>query len=64
MFAKRLKELRVERGIGQIDLAKSIGVSFGTISLWENGKREPTLGALIALSKFFHTSIDELVGNV
>lgn len=60
-FAKNLKELRLERGLGQVELAKSIGVSKGIISLWENGKREPTMYYLILLAKFFETSIDSLV---
>ena len=53
--------LRLERGLGQVELAKSIGVSKGIISLWENGKREPTMYYLILLAKFFETSIDSLV---
>lgn len=60
-FAKNLKELRLERGLGQVELAKSIGVSKGIISLWENGKREPTMYYLILLAKFFEISIDSLV---
>ena len=60
-FAKNLKELILERGLGQVELAKSIGVSKGIISLWENGKREPTMYYLILLAKFFETSIDSLV---
>lgn len=61
-FAHNLKELRIERGIGQVELAGSIGVSKGIISLWENGKREPTLHYIILLASFFDISIDALVG--
>lgn len=61
-FAHNLKELRLERGIGQIELANSIGVSKGIISLWENGKREPTLHYVMIIAKYFEVSIDELVG--
>ncbi|MBS7401432.1 MAG: helix-turn-helix transcriptional regulator [Eubacteriales bacterium] len=61
-FKDNLKILRQERKIGQIELAKIIGVSKGIISLWENGLREPNLYSLIMLSKFFNVSIDELVG--
>lgn len=61
-FSENLKELRLEKGIGQIELAEKIGVSKGIISLWENGKREPTLSSLIALAKFFDISLDSLVG--
>lgn len=61
-FAERLKELRIEKKLGQIQLAKEIGVSKGIISLWENGLREPTLSSLIALAKFFEVSLDYLAG--
>jgi len=61
-FKDNLKELRLEKGLGQVELAKEIGVSKGVISLWENGLREPNMYSLILLSKFFKISIDELVG--
>lgn len=61
-FALRLKELRQERGIGQIELAKKLEVSKGIISLWENGLREPNMYSLIKLAKYFNVTIDYLVG--
>lgn len=61
-FSVRLKELRREYGVGQVELAKNIGVSKGIISLWENGLREPSMSNLIALAKFFSVSVDYLVG--
>ena len=62
IFYERLKELRIDKGVGQIELAKAINVSKGIISLWENGLREPKLSNLIALAKFFEVSLDYLVG--
>ena len=61
-FKDNLKYLRMERKIGQTELASAIGVSNGIISLWENGLREPNMYSLIKLSIFFNISIDELVG--
>lgn len=61
-FKDNLRELRAERNIGQVELAKSIEVSKGIISLWENGLREPNMYSLIKLAKFFNITIDELVG--
>ena len=61
-FKTNLKNLRLERKIGQVQLAKQLGVSKGIISLWENGLREPSMTSLIALAKFFGVSIDFLVG--
>lgn len=61
-FCERLKELRQERGIGQVELARRIGVSKGIISMWEHGLREPTFSNLVSLARFFGVSIDYLVG--
>lgn len=61
-FGERLKELRKERGCGQIQLAKEIGVGKSVISLWELNRCEPTLSNLIKLSLYFNVSIDYLAG--
>lgn len=61
-FGERLKELRAERRIGQIELSRAIGVSSGIISLWETGQREPKMSNLILLAQYFDVSIDYLVG--
>ena len=61
-FGERLKSLRLEKKLGQIALAKQIGVGKSIISLWEKNICEPTLSKLILLSKYFHISIDYLAG--
>lgn len=61
-FRQNLLALRRERGIGQVELAKAIGVSKGIISLWENGLREPSLESLVSLALFFDITTDELIG--
>ena len=63
LFAERLKELRAEQGVSQVLLAKSLGVSKGIVSLWENGLREPTLPNLGALADYFCVSLDFLTGR-
>ena len=61
-FKDNLKALRIEAGLGQVELAQALGVSKGIISLWENGQREPKLSNLVLIAKFFHVSIDYLAG--
>lgn len=61
-FADNLKELRREKDIGQVELAKYLQVSKGIISLWENDLREPSMSSLIAIAKYFNVSIDYLLG--
>lgn len=62
IFSERLKELRLDRHLGQIELAKMLNLSKGIISLWENNLREPKLSNLVAIAKFFDVSVDYLVG--
>ena len=62
VFSVRLKELREEKCIGQVELSKALGVSKGVISLWENGLREPGMTSLILIAKYFSVTIDYLVG--
>ncbi len=62
LFSTRLKELRLEKGVNQITLAKELGVSKGVISFWENALREPTLSNLVTIAKYFEVSLDYLVG--
>ena len=61
-FGEKLKELRFEKNIGQVELANKLSVSKAIISLWENNLREPKLTNLIAIAKFFEVSIDYLAG--
>ena len=61
-FGQRLKQLRQEKGIGQVALAKELGVGKSIVSLWEKDECEPTLSKLVSLAKFFNVSIDYLAG--
>lgn len=61
-FGERLRMLRNEKGIGQIQLSKELDVGKSIISLWEQDKCEPTLSKLVAMSKYFGVSLDYLAG--
>ena len=61
-FKQRLKELRTERNISQMKLARLLGVSQSAVAKWELGKTEPTASAIIALAKFFNESTDYILG--
>lgn len=62
IFGQRLKELRLEKGLGQVQLAKELGVSKAIISAWENGLYDPSLSKSASIAKFFGVSIDYLAG--
>ena len=40
-FQERLKQLRKEHGMTQVQLAEKLGVASGTVAMWETGKRSP-----------------------
>ena len=61
-FGNRLKDLRTEDGIVQVELARNLGVSRGIISRWEHDLVEPTLSNIVAIAKFFGVSMDFLAG--
>ena len=61
-FGLRLRELRHEKKIWQIQLAKEIDVGKSIVSLWEKDECEPTLSRLKALAEYFDVTIDYLAG--
>ena len=59
----RIKQLREENNITQIQLAKKLNKTQQTISLYENGTNEPNLDGYIILSKLFNCSIEYVAGK-
>ena len=62
MFAQRLKQLRTENHMTQVQLAEKLGVSKGTVAMWETDKRSPGFDALADLSELFNRRIDYILG--
>ena len=62
-YGRIIRELRQENNLTQKELAEKIGYSKAIIGFWENEKNEPTISALVMLSKVFNVSIDYLAGN-
>lgn len=62
-FAEKLKDLRLERGLTQPDLAKLIGVSNGSISFWENGLNTPRADIINKLAKALNTTPEFLLNT-
>ena len=63
-FQERIKELRIQRNMSQIDLAVATRISQSAIAKWELGKTEPTVSAIITLANFFGETTDYLLGLV
>lgn len=62
-FGMRLRELREEKGVSMIELARAIGVSDAAICKWENGLAEPKLSYIIRLAEYFDCTVDYISGN-
>ena len=61
-FSERLKELRNENGLSQVEVGKKLGVTQSTIAKWESNEREPAQEMLVEIAKFFNISTDYLLG--
>ena len=61
---ERLKELRLEKGLSQMQLAKELNglISASSIGFWELNKRKPTSDAIVILAVYFKVSTDYLLG--
>lgn len=63
MIGKRLKELRIQKGLSQQDLGDAIGVTKVSICGYENGTRLPNLEKLVSLAEELETTTDYLLGR-
>lgn len=61
MIGTRIKELRLEKNLSQLCLAKQIGVSQKAIDYWERGVNEPKCSYIVALCDFFGVTADYLL---
>ena len=62
MLAERLKQLRAEKGMTQVQLAQMLDVSKGTVAMWETSKRKPSFEILSRLSDIFDRRMDYIFG--
>lgn len=61
-FAERLRELRIENGLKQSDVAQELGLSSSAIAKYEQGKNEPCLDLVIKTAEFFGVTTDYILG--
>ncbi len=59
-FGNKLQELRKECNITQKQMADILIVAESTYANWEQGRREPSLLYLLAISRTLRISMDEL----
>lgn len=62
-FAWNLKTLRTQAELTQGELAEKVGASQKTISSWETGRTEPTMGDVYNLCEALGCTMDRLTGK-
>lgn len=63
MIGKRLKEMRIQKGLSQQDLGNAVGVTKVSVCGYENGTRLPSLEKLVKLAEVLETTTDYLLGR-
>lgn len=61
-FGNKLKELRIQAGLTQNQLAQRMGITKSVVSYYELHERFPSPEVLVKLSSIFHVSTDYLLG--
>ena len=59
----RIRSLREDLDLRQIDVAKGTGIDQKTLSNYETGKTNPDSFAIISLAHYFNVSTDYLLGE-
>lgn len=62
VFHERLKQLRLESGLSQQELANQLKISRSTLSNYEHGNREPNFEMLELITNYFNVDMNYLTG--
>jgi transcriptional regulator with XRE-family HTH domain len=60
-FGEKVKAVRTKAGLTQEQFAQRLGVTRQAVSNWENGRNLPDIEVVIAMSRTFGVSLDELI---
>lgn len=62
-IARRLRELRQERGWTQEDASRRIGCSWRSLQRWERGHSQPTWDSLEELARGYNVTPSQIIGQ-
>ena len=60
-IGKRIRYLRILNNLTSKELSKALNISESSISLYENGKRKPTIDIIVKIADYFKVSTDFLL---
>lgn len=63
-IAERVRVLRAQKHIKQIDIADKTGIKRQTLSMIERGEQYPTITQIAALAELFDVTIDYLACGI
>lgn len=62
-FGEKLRDLRKQKGMTQIELAEALDCSQAIITAYENNIRKPPLNKIAVIAELFNVSINDLYGT-
>ena len=62
-IGKTIKELRVNKGLSQKDVANICNITAPAVSKWERGESIPDISSLESLSHLFGVTINEIINS-
>lgn len=60
-FGEKLKNLRIERGLTQSQVANDLGITQASVFKYEKGLRRVPMNMIITFANYFNISVDELI---
>jgi len=60
--SKIIRDLRIKNKLSSKELSKILNISESAISLYESGKRKPSISLIIKMADYFNVSTDYLLG--
>ena len=63
IYTKRIRDLREDKDLRQIDIAKILKTTKQGYGYYENGKRKLSIEDLITLADFYKVSTDYILGR-
>ena len=60
---ENIRELRIQSGLSQVELAKKLNVSKQCVSNWENDNVMPSVEMLVKIADLFKVTTDMLLGK-
>lgn len=61
VFGGRVRELRKERGLSQVELAAKVGIDRSYMGFLERGERNPSLEVIAKIAEALSVTPDELL---